>query len=74
MKYIPYGKQFIDSTDIKNVANSLKREKITTGNIIEKFENKLNNFLKSKYSLTCNSGTSALFLAFQCLDVKKMTS
>ena len=71
MKLVPYGKQYIDNDDIRNVSKSLKNEKITTGKVVEKFENNLKKFLKSKYALTCNSGTSALFLIFQSLGIKK---
>ena len=71
IKNINYGRQYIDDTDIRSVASSLRRDKITTGQIVEKFENKINNFLKCKYSLTCNSGTSALFLALQTINLKK---
>ena len=70
-KTISYGKQYIDNKDIKAVINSLKREKITTGKLVEKFEKKINNFLNCKFSVTCNSGTSALFLAFQAINLKK---
>ena len=71
MKIIPYGKQFIDNNDIKAVTGALKLDKITTGKFVEKFENKINEFLKCKYSATCNSGTSALFLALVAVNIKK---
>ena len=71
MKIIPYGKQFIDNNDIKAVTGALKLEKITTGKFVEKFEKKINEFLKCKYSATCNSGTSALFLALLAANIKK---
>ena len=70
-KKISYGKQYIDSKDIKSVIDTLKKERITTGEMVEKFERKINNFLNCKFSLTCNSGTSALFLAFQAINIKK---
>ena len=70
-KKISYGKQYIDNKDIKSVIDTLKKERITTGEMVEKFERKINNFLNCKFSLTCNSGTSALFLAFQAINIKK---
>ncbi len=42
MRIIPYGRQFVDSNDIKEVSKALKQDLITTGNYVEKFEN--NNF------------------------------
>ena len=56
-KIIPYGKQYIDKKDISAVVKSLKQDKITTGKNVDLFENKLKNFLRSKYVISCNSGT-----------------
>ncbi len=70
-KIIPYGKQYIDSKDIKIVSETLKKDKITTGPLVEKFERTIKSYTKSKYAVSCNSGTSALYLAFQSLDLKK---
>lgn len=71
MKIIPYGRQYIDHKDIKSVSRVLNGELITTGSQIDKFENKIKKFLNCKYSITCNSGTSALFLAFKSIDIKR---
>ena len=71
MKFIPYGSQFIDKGDINKLSAILKKDKLTTGPVVEAFENKIKNYLKSKYSLVCNSGTSALFLALKSIGIKK---
>jgi len=71
MKTIPYGRQYIDSQDIRLVSKALKEDLITTGNYVKKFENKISKFLKVKYVASCNSGTAALHLAFMAIDVKK---
>ena len=71
MKFIPYGQQYIDNKDIKVVSDALKNNLITTGGEVIKFEKKIKNFLNTKFSITCNSGTSALFLALQSIEVKK---
>ena len=68
---IPYGRQFIDNKDIKQVSKVLKNELITTGKQVGKFEQKINKLLKCKFSTACNSGTSALLLAFQSIGLKK---
>ena len=68
---IPYGRQYIDKSDSRMVYKSLKESLITTGNFVKKFENKLSNFLKVKNAISCNSGTSALHLAFLASDIKK---
>ncbi len=70
-KIIPYGSQFIDKTDISLVSKSLKKNLITTGEYVKNFEKKTSRFLKSKYSISCNSGTSALHLSFYAAGLKK---
>ena len=69
-KIIPYGKQFIDKKDIDLVAKTLKSSFLTTGPLVDIFEKKICNYTGSKYSLTCNSGTSALHLAFLTIKIK----
>lgn len=71
MKTIPYGRQYIDSHDIRLVSKALKEDLITTGRYVKKFENKISDFLKVKYVASCNSGTSALHLAFMAINLKK---
>ena len=71
MKHIPYGRQFLDKKDKLSVLSSLSNHLITTGPYVKKFENKISNFLKNKYSLSCNSGTSALHLSFCAVELKK---
>jgi len=71
MRVIPYGRQFVDSNDIKEVSKALKQDLITTGSYVKKFENKISNFLKVKYALSCSNGTAALHLAFMAINLKK---
>tara|TARA_B110000977_G_scaffold175638_1_gene230550 strand:- start:32308 stop:33465 length:1158 start_codon:yes stop_codon:yes gene_type:complete len=70
MKVIPYGRQYIDNTDILSVAHSLKQDLITTGAYVKKFENKINQLVSSKYAISCSSGTSGLHLALLAIDLK----
>ena len=71
MKIIPYGRQYINSQDIKSVSKALREDLITTGNYVKKFENNIKKFLKAKYALSCNNGTSALHLALMAIGLKK---
>ena len=71
MKYIPYGKQFIDNEDKKSVLNSLSNDLITTGPFVKKFEKKLKKYLNCKYSYVCSSGTAAIHLAMLSIGLKK---
>ena len=68
---IKYGRQNIDSKDISNVKLALSNETITTGNYVDKFEINLKRYFKSNYVLSCSSGTSALHLAIESINIKK---
>lgn len=70
-KKIPYGRQFINKKNIKDVSKSLRDDLITTGNYVKKFEKKISDFLKVKYVATCSNGTSALHLSFLASGIKK---
>ena len=71
MKLIPYSRQLIDKQDKKLVLNALSNDLITTGPLVDKFENRLKKYLNSKYIYVCNSGTSAIHLAMLSLNLKK---
>jgi len=71
MRNIPYGRQFVDSNDIKEVSKALKQDLITTGSYVKKFENKISKFLKVNYALSCTNGTAALHLTFMAINLKK---
>ena len=70
-KLIPYGKQYIDKSDIREVSMALSKDKITSGEATINFEKKMSEFLNCKHSITCNSGTSAIFIALHALNIKK---
>jgi len=71
MKYIPYGRQYIDNADKKAVLKSLSNDLITTGPFVEKFERQIKKYLKCKYSYVCSSGTAAIHLAMLSIGLKK---
>ena len=71
MKFIPYGKQYIDKKDKNYVLSSLSNDLITTGPYVEKFEKEIKKYLKCKYSFVCSSGTSAIHLAMLSIGLKK---
>ena len=59
-KNLPYGKQTIDSEDIKAVSQALQKDIISgCGPITNEFEKNFSQIVQSKYSLVCSSGTSA---------------
>jgi dTDP-4-amino-4,6-dideoxygalactose transaminase len=71
MKFIPYGRQNINYADKLSVYKSLKQDFITSGKNVTLFENKIKNILSCKYSIVCNSGTSAIHLALISIGLKK---
>lgn len=71
MKNIPYGKQHIDSGDIKAVSKAMKADLITTGSYVKKFENAIAKLLSVRFAVSCNSGTSAIHLAFLAINLSK---
>ena len=71
MKFIPYGHQWIDEEDIEEVVKVLKSDWITTGPKIAEFEDALSSYIGTKYAVAVNSGTSALDIAVQTLNLQK---
>ena len=71
IKAVPYSKQNINSKDIRSVKKVLKSEYLTTGPEVKKFENVISKFVKSKYSISTNSATSALHIACLSFGLKK---
>jgi len=63
MRFIPYARQSIDSSDIKRVIDVLKSDYITQGPKIEEFETGLASYCGAKYAVCASSGTAALHIA-----------
>jgi UDP-4-amino-4,6-dideoxy-N-acetyl-beta-L-altrosamine transaminase len=66
---IPYGHQSIEQDDIDAVVKVLKSDWLTTGPMVEEFEKKLCSYTGGKYAVAVNSGTSALDVAVQALQI-----
>lgn len=66
---IPYGRHYIDRSDIEAVVDVLNSDWLTTGPIVSKFEASLALKLKSKYAVSCSNGTTALHLAMLALNL-----
>lgn len=65
---ISYGKQSIDKNDIKYVVNTLKKDFLTQGPLVEQFETQLKLKLNSKYATVVNNGSSALLAVGKILN------
>jgi perosamine synthetase len=63
MKYIPYGRQKLDRSDINSVVKALRSDWITQGPKILEFEKKICKYTGAKYAVVVSSGTAALHIA-----------
>ena len=70
MKTIPYGHQYIDDEDIKEVNKVLKSGWITQGTKVDEFEKAVCKYTGVKYAVAVSSGTAALHLASKVLGFK----
>ena len=68
---LPFSRQSIDKKDISSVIKVLKSNFITQGPKVIEFENKISKFVKSKFAIASNSGTSSLHLACLAIGIKK---
>jgi UDP-4-amino-4,6-dideoxy-N-acetyl-beta-L-altrosamine transaminase len=66
---LPYGKQWIDDEDIREVVRVLKSDFLTQGPRIDAFERSLSDYVGSKYAVAVSSGTAALHLAVKALGI-----
>jgi len=67
-----YGQQDLRKLNLKKF-NFLKNKKIVTnGEFCKKFEKKILTISKSKYSVVCNNGTSAILMAILALNKKEL--
>lgn len=69
MKWIPYGRQDISSSDIEAVAAVLESDFITQGPVIESFEAGVANYCAAPYAIAVNSATSALHVACLAMNI-----
>lgn len=69
MDIIPYGHQSIDEQDIAAVVEVLKGDWLTTGPAVPRFEAALCDYIGCRHAVAVNSGTSALDIAVQALDL-----
>ena len=69
---IPLFEIHWDEEDIKSTADAIKAGmNWAIGPNIEKFEKKISGYIGTKYSVTFNSGTSALHAALLAHDISK---
>ncbi len=69
-KFIPYGRHWLDSADIRAVVKVLRSQWLTQGAQIERFEEAFAKYCGAPFAVAVSSGTAALHLANLALGVK----
>lgn len=65
--FIPYSTQSIDESDKAVVIQALLSSHLTQGNITKEFEAQVAAYVGTKYAISFNSATSALYAAYKAL-------
>ena len=61
----------IFNKNIKDIKKIIKKTNFINGEEVKKFENNFSKFCDVKYSVGCNSGSDAIFMALKALNLKK---
>lgn len=69
-KHIPYGKQYIDESDLKAVSDVLQSDYLTTGPQVTGFEDKLCQVTGATHAVAVSNGTAALHAACFAAGIK----
>tara|TARA_A100001015_G_C15030540_1_gene732979 strand:+ start:571 stop:2655 length:2085 start_codon:yes stop_codon:yes gene_type:complete len=68
-KKIPYGKHFIDESDVNEVVKTLKSGFLTQGPKIDELEEKIAQYTGANYAVAVSSATAGLHLSYLALGV-----
>ncbi|MBI4970695.1 MAG: UDP-4-amino-4,6-dideoxy-N-acetyl-beta-L-altrosamine transaminase [Candidatus Omnitrophica bacterium] len=70
-KTIPYGKHWINESDIQSVVRVLRGDWITQGPFVSQFENQFARQVKASWAVAVSSGTAGLHLAVLAQNLKR---
>lgn len=70
-QYLVFGKPKIGESEINEVCKVLKSGWIGTGPYVNKFEEKIKNYIGCKHAIAVNSCTAALHLSLLCNNIGK---
>lgn len=68
-RFLSYGRQSIDESDIEAVTRVLKSDFLTTGPEVDAFERDFEQVTGARHAVACSNGTTALHLALAGLGV-----
>jgi dTDP-4-amino-4,6-dideoxygalactose transaminase len=71
MHFIPYGRQWIDESDIKAVESALQSDHLTQGPAIVGFEDALKQVTGAKYCVAVSNATQGLHIAVAALEIEE---
>lgn len=71
MKFLSYGKQWIDDDDIRAVVETMRSAFLTQGPKLEEFEERICEYTGAKYCIAVASGMAALHIAVASLQIEK---
>jgi UDP-4-amino-4,6-dideoxy-N-acetyl-beta-L-altrosamine transaminase len=66
---LPYGRQALDEVDIAAVVDVLRSDFLTTGPVVDAFEQAFSRRIDAPHAVACSSGTAALHLAALALGL-----
>ena len=66
---IPYGRHTVNWRDALAVAWQVKTKSLTQGSRIQEFEEKIANYVGSKYAVAVSSATAGLHISMLALDL-----
>ena len=68
-RFLPYGRQSIDESDVEAVVEVLRGDWLTTGPAVERFERELAEHAGVGHAVAVNSGTAALHIAYEAAGI-----
>lgn len=71
MKAIPYGRQYIDQTDIDAVVATLTADYLTQGPKVTEFEEKFAEYVGANYAVAVNNATAGLHISVLALGLQE---
>lgn len=66
---LPYGRQLVDDADIALVTAVLRGDWLTTGPMVDRFEQAFAQYVNAEHAVAVNSGTAALHAAIHVLNI-----
>jgi UDP-4-amino-4,6-dideoxy-N-acetyl-beta-L-altrosamine transaminase len=67
--FLPYGRQTIEDDDVEAVCEAMRGEFLTTGPLVERFEEGLASTVNAEHAVVCANGTAALYIAARALGL-----